>query len=376
MIKQKICIIGNGLTGLTAALILGKLNLDVHLIAAPDKKRRRDIRTTAISESNYKGLINFIGKKNSKIFFESKEIDLYKEHSKEIKHFMNLSNKHKNLMFLFQNEILKKLIQRKINTYKNLKIFNKKVSEIDVEKNKVFFANKNFSYDAIFVCTGSKSEIIQNIFKDRFIERKTDEIAFTSIVNHSSNIINAKQFFLKEGPMAILPLNKNKFSFVWSVGSKFKNKNAVPIIIKKLKEILKIQSDLRISKVDCFPISFKFRSSFNKKNILVLGEGSYNVHPVAGQGFNLILRDIFYLNRKINEYIKNGIQIKDSLFIDEYLKQRKPENLLFGLGINFINNFFKFNKITEPIKKVILKDINKFNILKDISLRVSNKGIF
>ena len=376
MIKQKICIIGNGLTGLTAALILGKLNLDVHLIAAPDKKKRRDIRTTAISESNHKGLISFIGKKKSKIFFESKEIDLYKEHSKEIKHFMNLSNKRKNLMFLFQNEILKKLIKKKINTYKNLKIFNKKVSEIDVEKNKVFFANKNFSYDAIFVCTGSKSEIIQNIFKDRFIERKTDEIAFTSIVNHSSNIINAKQFFLKEGPMAILPLNKNKFSFVWSVGSKFKNKNAALIITKKLKEILKIQSDLRISKVDCFPISFKFRSSFNKKNILVLGEGSYNVHPVAGQGFNLILRDIFYLNRKINEYIKNGIQIKDSLFIDEYLKQRKPENLLFGLGINFINNFFKFNKITEPIKKVILKDINKFNILKDISLRVSNKGIF
>ena len=245
-----------------------------------------------------------------------------------------------------------------------------------MKKIRFFFANKNFSYDAIFVCTGSKSEIIQNIFKDRFIERKTDEIAFTSIVNHSSNIINAKQFFLKEGPMAILPLNKNKFSFVWSVSSKFKNKNSAPIIIKKLKEILKIQSDLKMSKVDCFPISFKFRSSFNKKNILALGEGSYNVHPVAGQGFNLILRDIFYLNRKLNEYIKNGIQIKDSLFIDEYLKQRKPENLLFGLGINFINNFFKFNKITEPIKKVILKDINKFNILKDISLRVSNKGIF
>ena len=376
MIKQRICIIGNGLTGLTAALILGKLNLDVHLIAAPDKRRRRDIRTTAISENNYKSLINFIGNKYSKIFFESKEIDLYKEHSKEIKHFMNLSNKNKNLMFLFQNEILKKLIQRKINTYKNLKIFLKKVSDIDVEKSKVFFGNKNFSYDAIFVCTGSKSEIIQNIFGDRFIETKTDEIALTSIVNHNSNIVNAKQFFLKEGPMAILPLSKNKFSFVWSVSSKFKNKNAVPIIVKKFKEILKLKSDFTVSKVDCFPISFKFRSNFNKKNILVLGEGSYNVHPVAGQGFNLILRDIFYLNGKINEYIKNGIQIKDSLFIDEYLKQRKPENLLFGLGINFVNNFFKFNKITEPIKKIILKDINKFNTLKDISLRVSDKGIF
>ena len=376
MDKQKICIIGNGLTGLTTALILGKLNLNVDLVAAPEKKKRKDIRTTAISESNYKNLINFIGKKNSKIFFECKEIDLYKEHSKEIKHFMNLSNKNKNLMFLFQNEILKKSIQRKINTYKNLKIFNKKVSKIDVEKNKVFFANKNFSYDAIFVCTGSKSEIIENIFGDRFIERKADEIAFTSIVDHSSSIINAKQFFLKEGPMAILPLNKNKFSFVWSVSNKFKNKNVAPVIIKKLKEILKFENNFTISKIDSFPISFKFRSNFNKRNILVLGEGSYNVHPVAGQGFNLILRDIFYLNSKINEHIKNGIQIKDSLLIDEYLKHRKPENLLFGLGINFVNNFFKFNKITEPIKKVILKDINKLSILKDISMRVSNKGIF
>ena len=137
---------------------------------------------------------------------------------------MNLSNKHKNLMFLFQNEILKEINSKKNKYIQKFKDIYKKVSEINVEKNKVFFANKNFKYDAIFVCTGSKSEIIQNIFKDRFIERKTDEIAFTSIVNHSSNIINAKQFFLKEGPMAILPLNKNKFSFVWSVSSKFKNK--------------------------------------------------------------------------------------------------------------------------------------------------------
>ena len=121
MIKQKICIIGNGLTGLTTALILGRLNLNVHLIAAPDRRKKKDIRITAISDSNYKSLINLIGKKYSKIFFKSKEIDLYKEYSEAIKHFMNLSNNDESLMFLFQNEILKKLIQKKINTNKNLK---------------------------------------------------------------------------------------------------------------------------------------------------------------------------------------------------------------------------------------------------------------
>ena len=45
MIKQKICIIGNGLTGLTAALILGRLNLEVHLIATPEGEKRKDVRT-------------------------------------------------------------------------------------------------------------------------------------------------------------------------------------------------------------------------------------------------------------------------------------------------------------------------------------------
>ena len=51
MTRQKICIIGNGLTGLTAALILGKLNLDVHLIAAPDKKKSKDIPFFSISSN-------------------------------------------------------------------------------------------------------------------------------------------------------------------------------------------------------------------------------------------------------------------------------------------------------------------------------------
>ena len=147
----------------------------------------------------------------------------------------------------------------------------KKVSKIDVEKNKVFFANKKIDYDAIFVCTGSKSEIVKNIFGDRFIESKTNDIAFTSIVNHNLNIDNAKQFFLKEGPMAILPLNKNKFSFVWSVSDKFKNQNPTPLVTKKLKEILKLKSNFAISKIDCFPISFKFRSNFiiYKKQIII-----------------------------------------------------------------------------------------------------------
>ena len=61
MSKQKICIIGDGLAGLTAAIILSKENIEIDLYSSENKnkKTKKDNRTTAISESNYK----FIKKK-------------------------------------------------------------------------------------------------------------------------------------------------------------------------------------------------------------------------------------------------------------------------------------------------------------------------
>ena len=75
MKKQKICVIGDGLAGLMTALVLSKSDIQIDLIFKNKKvKKFTDCRTTAISENNYKSLINFIGNKYSKIFFESKEI--------------------------------------------------------------------------------------------------------------------------------------------------------------------------------------------------------------------------------------------------------------------------------------------------------------
>ena len=64
------------------------------------------------------------------------------------------------------------------------------------------------------------------------------------------------------------------------------------------------------------------------------------------------------------------------MIIEKFVNTRKPENLLFGLGISFTNNFFKHNEKTFPIKEFILKDINKFKLLKDLSIKVSDKGVF
>ena len=150
-----------------------------------------------------------------------------------------------------------------------------------------------------------------------------------------------------------------------------KIKNLIPL---KLKELTK--NKILLNNIQIYPISFNFNTNFFNKNFLILGEGSYSVHPIAGQGFNLILRDIRELFDNINNHLSLGLQIKDSSIFKKFVQSRKPENLIFSLGINLTNKFFKNQKSTALIKDIILKDIDQFKFLKSLSLKISNKGIF
>ena len=377
MEKNKITIVGNGLTGLTTALILGRLDLQINLIGNfKNKKNQKDRRTTAISPSNYNFLIKFLESNNSKYFWPSKKINLYYQDSDRYFNFMNFDNKGRNIMYTIKNSKLREIVLKKIKKNKKIRIINNEVKKIDEKRSIVYCKNKKINSDIILLCVGSRSELIRKLIGQRIVYNNFNEVAFTATVKHNLNINSAKQYFLKEGPLAILPLNSKEFSLVWSVNKNHNLEMMKTLIETRLKKILALKKSINISKIDFFPITFKFNSNFLKKNVLVLGEGLYNIHPVAGQGFNLIIRDIKELDREIFDHLSLGLQIKDSLLLNKFMLSRKPENLLFGLGVSFVHKFLQNNKVTNPIKKMVLKDINKLNFLKNISLNFANKGIF
>ena len=114
MDKQKICIIGDGLTGLTTAAILSKQNLSIDLYSGSKKKSNNlDSRTTAISESNLQYIKNILSLSKHSFFWSCKKINLFFEDKEKIINFLNFDEKNKNFMHISQNKAFKKTLNKK-----------------------------------------------------------------------------------------------------------------------------------------------------------------------------------------------------------------------------------------------------------------------
>jgi len=363
MKKQRICIVGEGLSGLMTALALNNLpGLEINLIVKKNKLKQ-DKRTTAISASNYDFFNKVIGKYDKKLFWPSKKINLFYETKGQNMNFLNFNEDSKNLLYVFENDKIKEILLKEIKK-KKIKTLQKNINVL-----------KDLNgYDMKVLCLGRSSKIYKSIIDKRSLDKDYKEIAITGYVKHSLKNLNTVQYFLKEGPLAILPFSKNNFSFVWSIDRKFLKENINSVVKFKISEILKTKK-IQISNQQSYPLMLNLKRTYYKNDILILGEGLHTVHPLAGQGFNLVLRDIKKLQEILKYYTGLGMSLKSSSALADFTNSRKSENIITGIGIDLTHNFFKQNKFLDPFKETILKNISKNNTLKKISKFISNQGL-
>jgi 2-polyprenyl-6-methoxyphenol hydroxylase-like FAD-dependent oxidoreductase len=281
-------------------------------------------------------------------------------------------------MHIFQNKNLKQKLDKIISQKKNIKVINKKIKDINCERSFVTIDKKKIFYDLIILSIGGLSKLYAKIDAGRSINKKYNEVAITAIIKHNAKVKNASQFFLKEGPLAILPFKKNIFSTVWSINNHYfrdNKENLKNILTKKLETVLNIKKIKTSESIKIFPINLNLKTKYFKKNVLILGDGLHTVHPMAGQGFNLVLRDIKKLAELMSQTSKLGLLFKDSFLLKNFRNTRKPENNLFGLGINLTNFFFRDSKYLSVIKKKLFQNINNFSFIKKISQSVADRGI-
>ena len=347
---MNICLLGNNLTNLVLANILLKKKINVDIISQSQPTLLKNtLRTIAISNDNYKFLVKNI-KCIKNLGWPTTKIKIFSEKNKSHELF-EFKNKNQNNFYLLKYIDFFNLIKKN----KFLKFVRLKNYDLEVLRKR--------NYDLI-INSDQNNSITKKYFQKK-IEKNYKSLAHTAIIDHKKveNKI-ATQIFTKNGPLAFLPLSNNQTSIVFTNNSvKLINKISLLKIINKYNHQYKIN---KISEIESFRIKFLVLRNYVFKNILSFGDLIHKVHPLAGQGFNMTIRDIKSLSLIIDENIKLGID-DGEIIAQSFQEKNKHLNYMYGLGIDVLNSFFKIdnkleNNLSGPIFKILKnnKFLNKY----------------
>ena len=128
---------------------------------------------------------------------------------------------------------------------------------------------------------------------------------------------------LEEYSLAFLPISEDKTSVVYSI------RNLKEIDFENLiKKYNTKYSIIKINNISKYELKSSNLRSYYNKNILAFGDMLHKLHPLAGQGFNMTIRDIKLLSELIKFRIDNGLEIDHSICIN-FEKKARHKNFLF-----------------------------------------------
>jgi 2-octaprenyl-6-methoxyphenol hydroxylase len=174
----------------------------------------------------------------------------------------------------------------------------------------------------------------------------------------------AHQFFMPEGPLAILPLPGNRSSIVWSETEA----NAIDIQALSDEDYLAalrprfgdFLGDIALAGDRfTYPLSLSLATRFVAPRLALVGDAAHGVHPIAGQGLNLGLRDVGALAQVLIEAQRRGEDIGAVDVLERYQRWRRFDATTLALGMDAVNRLFSNdNPILRAARDVGLGVVN------------------
>ena len=360
---MNVSLIGYNLTNFIIALELIKKGFKIDILYENIRIKTKTNRTIGISKNNFDFLSSNI-KLINKYSWPITKIKIFNQRNNS-NEFIDFSNENKKNFFLIKYNDLFSLLEKACKKSKKIsfKLYtNKELEDLEIR-------NK---YNIII--NSDNKNILTKKYFSKVIKKDYNSSAFTGIIHHYKiKNSTAVQIFTKYGPLAFLPLSKTKTSIVYSVEKKYHLElKEIKKLILKFNKIYKIK---KLDELEKFDLNFYFSRNIIHKNILCFGDSMHKIHPLAGQGFNMTLRNIKIFNKLIDEKISCGLEIDQSLLID-FKNKIQHYNFIFATGINLINEFFVLdNKLDSKISKNLFKILNRNKLFKEYSTIFADRGI-
>ncbi len=387
--SQKICIIGSGLTSLTIAYLLSKFRLQIDIVEQNFIKKKIIPTKIALSKNSLDQLCLY-GlkdiKKKSNIVKNIYLHDSYSSISLKQDLQFSASNKKEALAYIIDSNTLFLNIKKKIKVLKNINFIKKEISSIDDNKFSKEITFKDLikeKYNLIILASVDNLSLLSKFKLRKVVDRSYNENAHVFNLFHKKITNNsARQFFLKDGPLAFLPVSSTETSVIWSIKNNSVNEKYVSnknylleFFNNHFKELFK--EIISISEIKKFNLNYVFNELKDSKRTLLFGEIANKIHPIAGQGWNMTLRNIFSLI-KVIKYCENlGLEIGNDVFIKKYLDETSLNNLTFATLIDGIRKIFDIKIDSYAlIRKNTLSNLDKNFFVKNNFVNIANKGLF
>ena len=176
----------------------------------------------------------------------------------------------------------------------------------------------------------------------------------------------AEQHFLPAGPFAVLPLPGRRSSIVWSESSQ-EAKTLVSLEPQEFKRQLEFRFMRRLGEIEpvsparTFPLGLRIARRFVGQRLALIGDAAHLVHPLAGQGLNLGLRDVASLAEIVAAQMRLGLDPGAPNVLAEFERARRFDVAASGLGMDAMNRLFS-------------NDVAPLRAVRDFGLRVVDRA--
>jgi len=343
-----VLIVGGGMVGASMACTLGNQNLSVGVIEAfplrSNSQPSYDARSIALAYGSRR-ILDSLGIWD---LLKNDVTPIKKIHISDQGHFgiTRLDNQQEGveaLGYVVENRIIGSALNEKLKQFDNIelvcpaKLINLSIDEdiatvvVEQEANKEK-KQRTLTSKLVIAADGGNSAVRKQLDIDAHHWKYGQSAVISTVSPRKPHNNIAYERFTSSGPVALLPLSENRCSLVLTVRDENK------------EEILALNDEAFLSHLEqrfgfrmggfhktakriAYPLSMMRAKEHVKKRVVFIGNAAHTVHPIAGQGFNLGLRDVSQLAETLIVNHRSGIDIGALDVLKQYEKRRKPDQL-------------------------------------------------
>jgi 2-octaprenyl-6-methoxyphenol hydroxylase len=185
----------------------------------------------------------------------------------------------------------------------------------------------------------------------------------------------AEEHFLPAGPFAILPLTGKRSSLVWT-----ETRSEAARIVALSEEEFHAELERRfglhlgeiraLDKPRAFPLGYFVARSFIAERLALIGDAAHVIHPIAGQGLNMGLKDVAALAEVVVDAARLGMDLGQADVLERYQRWRRFDTMAMGVATNSLNLLFSNeSKLLRAVRDIGLGIVDRAPPLKNLFMR-------